>query len=190
MSITFPRQRLGSQFSLKMLHSDFALIGTARVPPSTITVTNLADAGPGSLRAALATADALPGKDTINFHLPAPPVNSENIIALTGGALTSKGDVTITGPGAGKLIINGNAADGVFVFDDSNLAIDSPVTISGLSIVNGNSAAFGGGIVSAESLNLKNVVVSGNQASQDGGGIWVSGLQGALCQHHELLDRP
>ena len=35
--------------------------------PSTFTVTNMNDSGPGSLRAAVLAADAHPGPDTINF---------------------------------------------------------------------------------------------------------------------------
>jgi hypothetical protein len=69
-----------------------------RCVPATIPVTSLADSGTGSLRAALAQADSLPGQDTIVFKLPAPPVNSDNIITLTSGELTNKGDVTIVEP--------------------------------------------------------------------------------------------
>ncbi len=153
-----------------------------RVTPSTVTVTTTADSGAGSLRAALLTADALPGKDTIKFHLTPAAAGTENIITLTSGVLKSKGDVTITGPGAGKLIVNGNAASGVFSFDDVTTT-DHPATISGLSIVNGKATNSGGGVFSNESLTLKNVVISGNQADI-AGGVWVSGSNGAaICQH-------
>jgi hypothetical protein len=147
-----------------------------RVTPTTITVRNTNDAGPGSLRAALLTADTLPGKDTINFHFTnPPPANSEQIITLTSGTLTSKGNVTITGPGSGKLIISGAGAFRVFDINDTAPGTDSPATISGLSIVGGSTAGNGGGVYSSESLTLKSVVVSGNTANVSGGGVFVQG---------------
>ena len=115
------------------------------------------------------------GHDTIRFHLPAPPAHTENIIKLTSGELTSKGNVTINGPGSGRLIIDANNASRVFDIDDGVLATDSPTTISGLSIVRGNAAGnSGGGVYSLESLTLKSVVVSGCSAGA-GGGIEVFG---------------
>src|SRR5262249_43654904 len=103
---------------------------------------------------------------------------SENIITLTTGELTSKGNVTIVGPGSGKLIVSGNSASRVFHFDDGT-ATDSPATVTGLSIVSGAATGGkGGGIDSAESLSLKSVVVSGNNAEY-GGGVFVEGLAGA-----------
>jgi hypothetical protein len=146
----------------------------SRDAPATFTVTTLADSGAGSLRAALAAADALPGPDRIVFKLPAPAAHSENTITLTSGELTSKGNVTISGPGAGKLIIDAANNSRVFDIDDGNLATDSPTTISGLSIIRGKINGFGGGVYSAESLTLNNVVVSQCSANT-GGGVAVEG---------------
>ena len=67
------------------------------------------------------------------FKLPAPPAHGENVITLTSGELTSKGDVTIVGPGAGKLIVSGNGTGRVFDIDDGSTLTDSPATITGLS---------------------------------------------------------
>ena len=144
-----------------------------RIAPATFTVINLNDAGPGSLRDALDKADMQAGADTIVFRLPAPPANSENMIELTG-ELVSKGNVTIKGPGAGRLIIDGNDLGRVLRIDDGVATTDSPTTISGLSIVNGQTAGDGGGVLSNESLTLKNVVVSGNFGAI-GGGVAVFG---------------
>lgn len=82
----------------------------------------------------------------IAFHLPAPPLHGENIITLTSGELTSLGNVTIAGPGAGKLILDGNNASRIFDINDGTTTTDSPMTISGLSIVHGNTTGQGGGI--------------------------------------------
>ena len=151
----------------------------SRIAPATFTVTTIVDSSDvahdtGSFRDALALADAHPGPDTIVFHLPAPPLHSENIITLSGVELTSKGNVTITGPGAGKLIIDGNGTSRVFDINDGVAGTDSPTIISGLSIVNGSLGNAGGGIYSAESLTLKKVVISGNAATF-GGGVDVFG---------------
>jgi hypothetical protein len=141
----------------------------SRIAPATFTVTTLADSGAGSLRDALAKADASPGPDTIKFKLPAPPAHGENVILLTSGELKSKGNVTITGPGSGKLIIDANNASRVFDINDGIAATDSPATISGLSMVRGKTNASGGGIYSHESLTLNNVVVSQCSALIGGG---------------------
>jgi hypothetical protein len=87
-----------------------------RIAPATFVVSNLMDSGMGSLRYELQQADMHGGKNTIVFHLAAPAAHTENVITLTSGVLSSKGDVTIIGPGAGKLIVNGNSASGVFSF--------------------------------------------------------------------------
>jgi fibronectin-binding autotransporter adhesin len=149
----------------------------ARTVPATITVTSLADDGTaGTLRAALARADSLPGKDTIVFKLTEP--TAPHIIDLTSGELTSKGNVTITGPGAGILTISGQNSSRVFDINDGSNTTDSPVAISGLSIVSGFSTGSGGGINSTESLSLTGVVLSGN-AANNGGAVFVSGSFGA-----------
>ena len=64
---------------------------TARLP-STFTVTNLLDSGAGSLRAAVASANANPGPDAIDFA-------TTGTIALTSGQLDITDSLTISGPG-------------------------------------------------------------------------------------------
>jgi hypothetical protein len=150
-----------------------------RLSPATFTVTKLADDGTaGTLRFELAAADTSPGLDKIVFKLPAPAAHSENTILLAGTELTSKGNVTIIGPGAGKLIINAGGASRVFHIDDTSAATDSPTTISGLSIINGVAGGVrGGGVYSVESLSLKNVVISQCSAGS-GGGVAVNDFAG------------
>ena len=63
-----------------------------RTLPSTFTVTNLLDTGPGSLRAAVTAANANPGADVINFAV-------TGTIALTSGELDITDSLTINGPG-------------------------------------------------------------------------------------------
>src|ERR1043166_4752734 len=100
-----------------------AAVGNVQpVHAATITVTNVNDSGPGSLRQALATAST---NDTINFSV-------TGTITLTTGQLVVSRSVTISGPGADLLAVNGNASSRVFYVSSGLTA-----TISGLTITNG-----------------------------------------------------
>lgn len=68
---------------------------------STYTVTTLADSGPGSLRQAILEANSSAGPDLIRFR-----VTGE--ILLKSALPTIEDHLTIDGPGAGSLTINGN----------------------------------------------------------------------------------
>src|SRR5215831_16738969 len=74
---------------------------------STLCVVNLNDSGPGSLRDNLAQARA---GDTIAFD----SAPSGGTITLTSGELKVGRSVTIQGPGAAALSIDGNHASRVF----------------------------------------------------------------------------
>jgi hypothetical protein len=163
-------------------------------PANIIVVTNTDDSGPGSLRDALAA--AVDG-DIIDA------TGISGTILLTSGALQITHAITISGPGAGSLAVDGNATFRVF----DNLA--SGVSIFGFSITNGsapgnngggvfneggdsatlrlsnctvsgNSADFGGGIFNSNgTLTVDNCTISGNDAGFSGGGISNSALDGA-----------
>jgi hypothetical protein len=135
------------------------LVVAVHLRAATITVTNTADSGAGTLRAALASAN---NGDTINFVLPAPAK-----ITLTSGELLVSKNVNILGPGTNNLAVDGNAAGGIFHIAPSNV-----VAISSLTATNGNSTTgFGGGIFNDQaSLTVSNCVVIGNY-SWVGGGI-------------------
>ncbi len=116
---------------------------------ATITVTSLADSGPGSLRDAIAA--AAPG-DTINFSLTLPAT-----IMLTSGELLINKNLRISGPGASSLAISGNSLSTVFH------VVSGTVALSGLTIKNGrNGSGNGGGIYNAGTLILSNSTLSGN----------------------------
>src|SRR5437660_7308758 len=72
---------------------------------ATITVTNTNDSGAGSLRAAIQVAN---DGDTIDA------TGVSGTILLTSGQLYINPSVTIIGPGAGNLAVNGNATFRVF----------------------------------------------------------------------------
>jgi hypothetical protein len=130
-----------------------AVISTHSAHAGTITVTNTNDSGPGSLRNALAVAN---DGDTIDAS------GLSGRILLTSGELQITHSVTINGPGAGNLAVDGNAQSGVFYIDrGKTVAIDS------LTVENGNSSS-GGGIYNYDAaLTVSNCTVSGNY----GGGI-------------------
>jgi hypothetical protein len=123
-----------------------------------IVVTNTDDSGSGSLRDALATAN---DGDTIDA------TGVSGTILLTSGELQINHNVTINGPGAGNLAVNGNATLRVFENFSSN------VTISGLTITNGHPADNngGGGILNHGGLTLTGTSIVGNSAFNLGGGI-------------------
>jgi hypothetical protein len=133
-----------------------------RLAPATFTVTNLNDAGLGSLRAAIAAANANPGPDTVVFA-----GGLSGTIGLTTGTLllTDAATTTILGPGAGVISVSGSGAATVF-----GVASAASASISGLTIT-GGSAAYGGGIANAGSLTITSSSITGNSSTSGGGGI-------------------
>ena len=122
---------------------------------ATITVTSLADSGPGSLRDSIASATS---GDTINFGV-------TGTITLTSGELLIGKNLTISGPGASSVAISANNLSRVFEIGSA-----FTVAISGLTIQNGKSDN-GGGIYNGGTLMLSNSTLSSNSASSNGGGI-------------------
>jgi hypothetical protein len=140
----------------------------------TITVTNTADSGTGTLRAALASAAK---GDTINFSLPTPAR-----IALTGGELLVSTSVIIAGPGANNLVVDGNATNRVF-----HVGSNTVVNISGLTIANGYVRYFmnGGGILNDHAdLTVNNCTLSHNHAGKGGA---IMNDQGSLVVANTIL---
>lgn len=145
-----------------------------------LTVTNLDDSGPGSLRQTIA--DAAPG-DTIVFDA---SLNG-GVITLTSGQLDLDKPLVILGPGPDQLAINGNAASRIFNMDQSFYPSSGTYSywISGLTISNGlASVDDGGGIRSSLDahqwtfrLTISNCVIRANQVTASnarGGGIHAS----------------
>ena len=150
----------------------------SRIAPATFLVTTLADAGSGSLRAAIdgiagvGGANDSPGADTITF---APALTG--IITLTTGQIPIGDTLTIKGPGVDKLTISGGDVSRIFFIDDADPAVLHPTTISGLTLLDGKAVGggqSGGAISSTESLSLKNVVIASSYAADDGGAVQVN----------------
>jgi predicted outer membrane repeat protein len=152
-------------------------------------VTSLADSGPGTLRAAIQTADAGGPSDkftigfavtgTIDQQSPLPDLNNS---------------IAIQGPGAGDLTVEwaGGAS-----FASAIVRVDAGQTasLSGLTVANGNAGGItnggtltvkgctvsgntgfkGGGISNFGTLTVSDSTISGNSASDRGGGIFMDG---------------
>jgi len=136
---------------------------------ATFTVTNLNDAGAGSLRDAVTQANAASGADTIQFQS-----GLTGTILLASGEIRVSDTVTIAGPGASRVKIDGGGASRLFkVQRNGGLQITS--TFSGLKLVNGHAADEGGAIWS----NGDHIVVSASELSDNiantrGGAIFVA----------------
>lgn len=136
------------------------------------TVTNLADAGDGSLRQAILDT---PAGGTVDFQ-----PGLTGTITLTSGELAIAKDLAITGPGADVLAVSQTPSSGARVFHITAAA--ATVTISGLTISNGFVRDdFGGGIYNAGHLTLRDATVFRNFARgsstflNGGGGIYNTG---------------
>jgi len=86
-----------------------------------------------------------------------------------GGDLDLTSNVTLRGAGADQTILDGNGADRVL-----QVYWDRTVTVEGVTVRNGRTTEWGGGIYNVGTLSLTGSTVSGNTAerSGDGGGIY------------------
>jgi hypothetical protein len=139
-----------------------ALAAPARAVDFPVSTT--ADSGAGSLRAAITSANGNAGPDSISFALAGCPC----VITLATSLVVTDA-LTITGPGASMLAVDGGGAVRV-------MQTTAAVAISDLTIRNGLSTAGGGGISANAPLTLTRVTVQNNSAHSGGG---VQALQAA-----------
>jgi hypothetical protein len=154
---------------MRPLHSllaAFAALAAVLLPASpaaalSYPVTNTADSGAGSLRAAIVAANSHTGADDISIEV-------NGTIELQSALQVIFDPVSIFGYDPNLLEVRPAAGAGdfsIFVF-----ATDAgPSYLSGVTVSKGR-AAFGGGIRNAEGrLELSGVVVRGNEAVAEGG---------------------
>ena len=149
-------------------------LGSVEQARATITVTNLNDDGPGSLRRAID--DASPD-ETINFSV-------TGTITLTTGELMIYRNLTIVGPGEDLLHISGNNSSRVFFIGldrkkGKAIEVIQPfeVTISGITIKNGSQSVGGGIYIYEGHLELTDCTICSCSATPTinpnlGGGIY------------------
>jgi hypothetical protein len=158
-----------------------------------LTVTNTNDAGAGSLRAAIASANADVNADTIVF---AQALAGQTIVlsALSGnlaiiqGALTIDGD--LNGDGDSDITISGGN-----LTDILNIAAPAIVSLNSLRLINGRSSTSGeaGGIRNNGNLTLNYSELGGNNSDlslahtgeSTAGGIVNAGV---LSINHSVFD--
>ncbi len=171
---------------------------------NTIAVTTADDAGAGSLREAITTANDTSAEDRIVFGLGASAMIT---LATALPAITDSAGLTIDGKKA-DISISGNDQVRVFLVSSgaklalSNLTVEKglaqlgsgggiynsgTLTVSG-STLSANSASSGGGTANSGKLVVRNSTLSGNTASNSGGGILNSGGATLTISNSTLSD--
>src|SRR5215211_5487296 len=130
---------------------------------ASLTVTNNADSGAGSLRQAIIDANATTGvADTINFDL-----GSSATITLTSSLplITDGAGLTIDG-GSADITISGDKQHRVFDVESG-----AKLTLSNLTVADGGGGP-GAGIRNLGTLTVSNSTLSANSCGCDAGGIF------------------
>jgi hypothetical protein len=145
---------------------------------TTLTVTSLADAGPGTLRAAITQANAGPGFDTITF---APGLTGT--IGLLSALPALAKPMTITGPGASKLTVARDATApqpfGIFGVNQGATVVLSGLTISGgggnpaqgFEVLSGGAGIGNGGTLTVVGCVIRDNHTAAVDFEPEGGGI-------------------
>ncbi|MBD2109849.1 DUF4347 domain-containing protein [Nodosilinea sp. FACHB-13] len=131
-----------------------------------VTVTSIADSGPGSLRAAIAAA---PAGSVIKFAT----TLANQTIKLTSGEIFVGRNITIDGSGVSNLTLSGNSSSRIFQVGTSQTAVQA--TFKGLTLVNGNGQGaqvpgMGGAINGANfvRITLVDSLLKNNKAGRGG----------------------
>ena len=134
---------------------------TSPAGAATFNVTTTADSGAGSLRQAIADANAAAGADTITFQA------GLGTIVLSTGEIEIDDDLTITGPAT----VSGNGASRIFY-----ITYAGAVTITGVTLTAGSVDDDGGAVFSeGTDLTLDGVTISDSESTGRGGGLFTRG---------------
>jgi hypothetical protein len=140
----------------------FAAVGDAGA--ATFTVSNSNDAGAGSLRQAVLSANAAAGADTVIFD-PAVFSTPQTITLASAIDIDGPGNdtITISGPGATLMTVSGNSATRIFsVGGGETAAIDNMTLTLGTPVNNG------GAVQNSGTLTLTNVTIAASTAPNGG----------------------
>jgi len=153
------------------LAADFTVNDTSDAPISASAGgTCLSTLGTCTLRAAVQAADQSTGAITITipagtYTLTIPPSGPDD---TNSGDLHIVGTVNLVGAGQSSTIIQNGSSPKDRIF---GVQPGSTVSMSGITVRNGDVIGFGGGISNEGNLTLTAVTISGNSASLPGGGI-------------------
>jgi cysteine-rich repeat protein len=154
-----------------------------------ITVNTLDDDGDGfdndcNFREALMAANGNIGLDACDAGLGADEIvfapGLTGTISLASALPSVTDSLTITGPGADALTIDGGQHDSVFLLD--SLTNDQTYSISGLTLTNGRGSDGGGGIygLSGETVTVTRCVITKNFGDGKGHGGGIASESGFL----------
>ncbi|MBX7105659.1 MAG: right-handed parallel beta-helix repeat-containing protein [Gemmataceae bacterium] len=152
-----------------------------RLAPAAFTVTNTADSGAGSLRAAVIAANGSAGLDTITFT--GASFGASATITLTSGELAVSDSLIIDGTIKGTLTVSGNNASRIFNINNGVTGSAITVALQDMTLTKGatSGANDGGAIfIQDEDVTLTNCLVSANTSASDGGAIRVEATGGKL----------
>ena len=186
MSAAWPARRpLIAGFALA-----FAAFGASLPTDATATtrvVTNCLDSGSGSLRGTIGAITTVSG-DEVTFS---PSLSCSTITLSSGEIQIPQANLTITGPGADSLTIDGAGAQRIFRHTGTGTLRINDLTIAHGKYAASSGAATGGCLRSAGNIVLTNSTVSyclahaTGSASAYGGGVFTSG---DLYLEHSTLD--
>ncbi|MCM3872256.1 MAG: CSLREA domain-containing protein [Pyrinomonadaceae bacterium] len=165
-AIPFDQRSTGFNRSMDANGDGAATVDIGAYELQSILVTSTADSGAGTLRQAITDANSNASSDAINFQ-----AGLTGTITLSTALPDLSTSMTINGPGASLLTVQRSNAM-VPPFRIFNVTVASPgaVTISGLTISNGNSGG-GGGILNASTgtVDVINSALTNNSAISGGG---------------------
>jgi hypothetical protein len=155
-----------------LLAGGTALGATALFAPAaeagTFTVTELDDSGPGTLRQAVDDANGNPGADVITFEA---GLSGDIVLA---SEIPIEEALEIQGPGADVIRVDGDASDRIFYINTDNAGDPrEPVTISGLTLRNGDESIGGAIRARLTDLTVAGSVLEDNYASARAGAVYV-----------------
>jgi hypothetical protein len=146
-------------------------------------VTSLSDSGAGSLRAAIANANATQAAETICL----PPGRIELLTASSAGSpflLTVTSPLTLRGPSARDTVVDGNRRGTVFVVEPG-----VTLKLEGLTITGGSGADFnGGGVLVRGRLEILECTFKENTAVY-GGGVRLDSAVASLLVVRSTFER-
>lgn len=158
-------------------------------------VRNLTDAAPGSLRAAVSSANETPGPDVIRFKK-----RLRGTIKLTSGQIEITDQLRIAGPGASRLTVSGNNSSRIFQIGPTVKVSIKDLTISDgrntsqenvpILVTRGGGILNDGGLLSLFRVTLcKNVTINEDSSDVVGGGAIVnSGFAFLAATNCQFID--
>lgn len=168
--LTFSHLRVVGWFALSL-----AAITVVTTPSAkAVTVTNSNDTGAGSLRQAITDVQAGTATGPVDFA-----AGVTGTINIASALPTINTNIAISGPGAAVLTVRRSGVGNYRIFNVNA----GTVSISGLTIANGNpGATSGGGIQNIGTLTVSDCMFTNNIAGAYGAGIYnVGALNVSNC---------